>query len=127
MEEALRALLIAGLQGMPSSRVNWGQHLAGVQPYLVLNLISLNEGLTMQGPDGLETARVQIDAYAPTYKGASDAGRAVKALLHGHHGDGFQLIEFSGMRHMRETGDDADDGIYRASLDFLTHWRQPNG
>ena len=81
----------------------------------------------MQGPDGLETARVQIDAYAPSYKGATDTGRAVKALLHGHRSGGFRLIEFAGMRHLREAGEDADDGIYRASLDFLTHWRQPNG
>lgn len=127
MENELRDLLIAGLEGMTPSRVNWGQHLNGSQPYLVLNLISLNEALTMQGPDGLETARVQIDCYDTVFEDAANTGRAVKALLHGYRGGGFRLIEFAGMRHLREAGENADDGIFRASLDFLTHWRQPNG
>lgn len=125
METALRALLIAGLQGMPASRVNWGLHVNDTTgPYIVLNIISMTEGLTMQGPDGLESTRVQIDCYAPIFSAATNTGRAVKGLLHGHHGGGFRLIAFAGMRHLRESGNDADAGIYRASLDFITHWRQ---
>lgn len=128
METSLRALLIAGLQDMPATRVNWGMHMADTaSAYLVVHLIDLNEGLTMQGPDGLETSRVQIDAYAREYETAIGTGKAVKALLHGHHGGGFGLIQFAGMRVLREENNDASDGVFRASLDFLTHWRQTNG
>lgn len=128
METALSALLGAGLQDMPADRVNWGQHMQdGGNPYVVLHLIDLNEDMTMQGPDGLEQARVQIDCYAPTYWQANGMGRAVKALLSGHRGGGFQMIQFAGMRQLRESGENAGEAVYRASLDFLTHWRQPNG
>ena len=124
MEQELRALLIAGLQDVPVARINWGQHMATAGgPYVVLNLISLNEGLTMQGPDGLETSRVQMDVYAPTFGEANEMGRRLKSLLHGYQGDGFRLIQFDTMRHLRESGDNAGEAVYRASLDFLTHWR----
>lgn len=127
MEQEFRALLLAGLEGVPAARINWGQHLqmAG-GPYLVLNLISLNEGRTMQGPDGLEQARVQVDCYALSYGEASSMGRRVKSLLDFYRGGGFRGIMFDAMRHLRESGDNAGEAVYRASLDFLTHWRDEN-
>lgn len=119
---------------MPTERINWGQHMATAGgPYIVMHLISLNEGLTMQGRDGLETARVQIDVYALTFGTAIEMGRSLKSLLHGYQGGGFRLIQFSGMRSLREGGAGSLQGganggeaLYRASLDFITHWRNEN-
>lgn len=124
MEEAFRSLLSAGLSGVPAGRINWGQHPQdGGRAYIVLTVISLIEGMTQQGPDGLEQYRVQVDCYAPEFLTARNMGRDVKSLLGGHRGGGFRLIQFAGMRHLRESGEATGDALYRASLDFMTYWR----
>lgn len=125
MENALRPLLIAGLQDMPASRVNWGEHVSLIGAgYIVLNIIDLNEDLTLDGPDGLELYRVQVDCYAPFHADAGALAASVKALLSGYRGGAFLLIKFAGMRRLRENGDDQNSPIYRASLDFMVHWRR---
>lgn len=120
-------MLIAGLSGMPASRITWGEHLGAASSYIVLQLIDMAEGHTQQGPDGLEQSRVQIDCFAPDYLGARDLGRDVKALLDFHRGGGFRGIFFDGLRMTRESDENEGEAIYRASLDFLTHWRKNDG
>lgn len=88
-----------------------------------MHLISLNEGHTMQGPDGLQKIRVQVDCYAPNFGDAFDLAGRVKAALDFHRGGGFLGIFFDGMRLPREGGESKGGALYRASLDFLTHWR----
>ena len=134
METALRALLVAGLPGMSAGRLNWGEHPRDeTRPYVTLHLISLREGRTMQGPDGLEQSRVQVDCYAPTFGQAREIGQAVKQLLNHYRGGGFRGVFFDGMRTLREGGDsriigsDESAAFYRASLDFLINWRNDNG
>ncbi|MGP3699193.1 DUF3168 domain-containing protein [Rhodobacter sp. NSM] len=122
MEEALRALLLAssGVTALAGTRVNFGSHSQGAGfPYVVLNTISDREGLTISGPDGMQQARVQIDCYAKTYMAAKQLSRAVRAVLHGHSGGGFQGVFLDGTRDQREPGDDTARP-YRVSLDFLT-------
>ncbi|RHZ91151.1 DUF3168 domain-containing protein [Cereibacter sphaeroides] len=122
MEEALRALLLAsgGVTALAAKRVNFGSHPQGDPlPALVLNTISDREGLTVSGPDGVQQARVQIDCYAESYGAAKQLSRAVRAVLHGHSGGGFQGVFLDGARDLREPGDDTGRP-YRVSLDFLT-------
>lgn len=128
MEEEFRALLLAGLPAVQSTRINWGQHLqmAG-GPYLVIHLIAMSRGHTQQGPDRLERARVQVDCYAADFGTVNGIGRAVRDVLDFYRGGNFRGIFFDTMRQTRESGDTAGEAVYRASLDFLTHWRQPDG
>ena len=127
MEQALRALLLAGLPDMPASRISWGEHAQGAgRPYIVLHLISVTQDHHMQGPEALERSRVQVDCYAPTFGQVRSMAAAVKTALDFHSGGGFLGIFFAGMRQTRESGD-AGEAIYRASLDFLTNWRTSNG
>lgn len=127
MEQELRALLISGLPDIGAARINWGEAPQGtIRPFVVLNLISDTEGTTMQGRDGLRKSRVQVDCYGPDYSTVAAMMAAVKDALHGYHGGGFQGIFFAGGRVPREGNDEAS-AIYRASLDFMTHWRPDNG
>ncbi|WP_304620525.1 tail completion protein gp17 [Paracoccus sediminilitoris] len=128
MEEALRALLLAGLPAMTGERVNWGSHPqdtpASYAPsYIVLHLVGLNRGRTQQGSDGIDTCRVQIDAYATDFITARDLGTGIIDHLDFHRGGGFEAIFFDTARLTREGGSNPGDGLYRASLDFIIHWR----
>ncbi|RHZ91360.1 DUF3168 domain-containing protein [Cereibacter sphaeroides] len=122
MEEALRALLldVPAVAALVGPRVNFGRHPQGEPlPALVLTTVSDREGLTLAGPDGLQRARVQIDCYAESYGAAKQLSRAVRAVLHGHSGGGFQGVFLDGARDLREPGDDTGRP-FRVSLDFLT-------
>ena len=127
MEEALRALLTSSAAVTaiaPAARINWGTHPQGAPlPALVLNVISDAEGLTMQGPDGLSEGRMQADAYAMTYGEAKQLSRAVRAVLHGHSGGGFDLVQHVATRDSREGGSNEAERPFRVSLDFTTAWR----
>ncbi|OJH43970.1 hypothetical protein [Paracoccus sp. SM22M-07] len=128
MEEALRALLLAGLSDMTAERVNWGSHPQDMPAnapasYIVLHLVGLNRGRTQQGADGIDTSRVQIDAYAPDFITARDLGTGIINHLDFHCGGGFEAIFFDTARLTREGGSNPGDGLCRASLDFIIHWR----
>jgi hypothetical protein len=127
MEEALRALLAASsgvTAHVTAGRINWGAHRQGAGgPYIVLTVISGNEGLTMQGPDGLTAFRVQADVYAATYGAAKAAARAVIARLHGYRGGQFRLIEHADSRDSREGGTNEAERPHRVGLDFIVNWR----
>lgn len=129
MEQELRALLrsSAAVTGMVHGLVDWGESpQPGASRYIVLHLISDNEGVTMQGRDHLRQSRVQVNCYGPEYATAAALMAAVKDTLHGYRGGGFQGIFFAGGRVPREGNDEAS-AIYRASLDFFTHWRPEDG
>ena len=125
MEQELRALLRgnAAVAALAGGLVDWGESpQPGAARYIVLHLISDTEGATMQGRDGLRQSRVQVDCYGPDYAAVAALSAAVKDALHGYRGGGFGAIFFDGGRIPREGNDEAS-AIYRASLDFLTHWR----
>lgn len=126
--EADLLTVVAAASGLPVSRVNWGEAPAASRgTYVVLHLISWNEGHTQQGPDGLNTTRVQVDCYAPGWVAARTIGGAVKAALDGYCGGVFRGIFADGMRLTREGGANAGEASYRASLDFIVNWRTDNG
>lgn len=129
MQTDLRDLLMGypPLASQIGRMINWG---ASPQSYaathVVMTMVSDQEGMTMQGPDGLRRGRVQVDCYAPTYAAAAAVADAVRACLSGYRGGRFHGIFFAGSRDLRDTGDDAAD-IYRVSLDFMTNWRDDIG
>jgi hypothetical protein len=126
MEEAFRAILLAssGVTALaPASRINWGAHPQGAAlPGVVLNTISDAQGYNLQGPDGHFEGRVQVDCYAPTYSKAKQLSRAVRAVLDGHRGGGFQGVFLAGSRDTREGGANEAERPFRVSLDFTTHF-----
>lgn len=134
MEPELRALLQAGLPDVPPDRINWGEHPQdNSRNYIVLHLISASEGRTMQGRDGLERSRVQIDCYATNFGAARQMARSVKGVLDFYRGGQFLGVFLDTIRLPRETppnrdgGTDAGDQLYNASLDFIVNWRNQHG
>ena len=133
MEADLRALLLAGLSGMTVDRINWGESPQEITTdYIVLHLVSFQEGRTQQGPDGLEISRVQIDCYARSLGGARGMARSVQRALDFYRGGGFLGIFLDALRLPREDpthregGRDAGQPLYHASLDFIVNWRSQN-
>lgn len=125
MEEQFRAILLAssGVTALVGTRINWGAIPQGSSmPAIVLNTISQNNGHTMQGPDGLQEARVQVDIYGTTYGATKALSRAVLAALDGYSGGNFQGIFHAGTRDGREGGTNEADRPFRVSTDFMTQW-----
>jgi hypothetical protein len=56
-------------------------------PALVFSRTGRTEGLTLNGPDGLATVRITIDAWADSSVAARNLGDKLKARLHGVTGD----------------------------------------
>lgn len=125
MEEELRALLVtapAVTALVPATAINWGEIPQGTRPpAIALHLIDNADGMTLQGPDGLWQGRVQIDAYALTFAGATMIARALRDRLHGYKGGGFRLISLAQQRSNQDRG--ALDRPFWISIDFMTHWR----
>ena len=124
MQKAFRALLTgsAAVTALaPALRIEWGRRTQGAgYPAVQLGLVDGADGLTLDGPDGWFSGRVQVDCYALEYAEALELAEAVKAELHGHAGDGFQLIQAERMDDFSESG--AADLPFRFSLDFFTIW-----
>ena len=126
MEEDFRALLLAaaGVTNIVGTRVEWGSLGQGVSlPAVLLTLIDGAEGMTHEGPDGLTSARVQVDCYADNIGTAIVLRRAVIAALNGHKDANFQGVFHEGTRSTREGGTNEASRPYRESLDFEAHWR----
>jgi hypothetical protein len=126
MEEDLRAVLLgsSAVTDLAGMRINFGSHPQGaVLPGAVLTVIDGVEGMTYKGPDGLQTARVQIDCYGVTYLAAKTLARAVIALLHGYKDTAFLGVFHLSSRDSREGASNEADRPFRTSLDFMTHWR----
>ena len=125
MEEQLRALLLndSGVSSHVAGRVNFGAHPQG-QPFpaVVLATVSDNEGYTLQGPNGVTEARVQVDCYADSYGAAKLLSRAVRSLLSGYQHAAFQGVFFAGSRDSREGGSNDAERPYRTSMDFMVHF-----
>jgi hypothetical protein len=126
MEEALRALLLGStaVTDLCGQRINWGGHPQGADyPSLVLHVIDDSEGHTLEGPDGLSVARVQVDCWGDTYKQANGLARAVRARLDGHSGASFDSILLLASRDDRRNGTNEATRRFRVFLDFTVNWR----
>lgn len=100
MEEAFRALLqgSAAITALvPAASINWDEQSQGTSlPGVVLNKISLVDGFTLDGPDWLPTARVQVDSYALSKSAVVGLSRAIANALHGYRGGIFHLVQLVG-------------------------------
>jgi len=123
MEEHLFNLLAANLL-IPDQAIGWVTAPQGVgYPKVVLNVINDAEGLAHDGPTGLFEALVQVDVYALTRAETKTVARAVRELLHGYVGAGFQVIIHERTRDSREGGANEAERPYRVSMDFTTMWK----
>ena len=125
MEEALRQLLMSSsaVTSLCGQRIDFGGSPQGaVNPRVVLWTISDRADMTLDGPSSLSRARVQIDCYGATFLQAKTLSRAIRAVLDGYAGGGFQGVFLDGVRDMREGGSDEADRPYRSSLDFIINF-----
>lgn len=127
MEEALRARLLgsAGLVAIVERRVDWGMRAQGApMPAVTLNIITGSATLHMQGPDGWDRARVQLDTWGRTFKAARDIRHLVAdpsvGLLTAWRGDqsGYRLRTFV-LSHRSLDDSDAQGPVFRQSVDVL--------
>lgn len=128
MQEAFRALLLAdgGIAAVVDSdprRIAWGMRPRGTAlPAVALHLIDGIPDYAMEGPSGLEQARVQADCWGNTYASATLLSRAVKSVLSGlsatQDGIHFQGVFIDSERDLQDEGTDAEDELFRVSIDF---------
>jgi hypothetical protein len=124
MEEEFLALLTssAAVTAIVGNRINFGANVQGAPyPRIVMFTVSDFENHTMRGPDGLSVGRVQVDCYALTYGQAKLLSRAVRAVLDGYRGGGFQGVFHVATRDTREGGTNDAERPFRISLDFETN------
>jgi hypothetical protein len=89
MEEALRAVLAAAapVSALTGPRIGWRMRPQGTgEPAVVLHVVAALSGITLKGPDGYQTHRVQADCIGGTFPAALAVSRAVKEALHGYRG-----------------------------------------
>lgn len=124
MEQAFRALIVSAAPGgLTAVAINWGEHPQGAPwPGIVLSLVDDAEGVTLDGPSGLSTARVQVDCWAPTYRAASELGHDLRSSLNGHTDALFQGVFLIATRGGRDMA--APDRPFRASMDFEVIWNR---
>ena len=125
MEEQIVALLLgsSGVTALCGDRINFGANPQGsVNPRIVMWTIGDAEGHNTKGPDGHSVGRIQVDCYGSTYGSAKQLSRAVRAVLDGYSGGGFQGVFLAGTRATREGGSNEPDRPFRTSLDFITHF-----
>ncbi|HEV8035975.1 DUF3168 domain-containing protein [Yoonia sp.] len=125
MEEEIRALLLSRSEvtAICGNRIDFGANAQGASfPRVVLWTIGDAEGHNLSGPDGHSIGRIQIDNYALTYGQSKQLSRAVRSVLDGHSGGGFQGVFLAGSRDTREGGTNEADRPFRVSLDFITHF-----
>lgn len=126
MEDALRTLIKANtaIAALVGSRIYWGVIPQGsALPAIALHKISGDEWMHMSGPNGVFQARVQVDAYAITYKEVTAISRALNAALNCYRGGGFRFIEQLNDSARMEGGSNEADRPFRASIDFNVTWR----
>ena len=125
MEEQLRAILLAssGVTALVGTRVNFGEHPQGQPlPAIVMSTVSEVSDHTIDGPDGVPDARVQVDCYALAYGQAKLISRAVRAVLDGHSAGAIQGVFLAGARDMREGGTNKAERPFRVSMDFTVRY-----
>lgn len=124
---ALRAFLLADatIAAVVSTRVYPVKLPQGTNTAsLVYNLISEVGDAHNEGPDGLCSARIQIDAYAPTADAADVLARAVKERLFGYRGTmgtGGSAVEVKGVFIGGSARSDFDDEakMHHFGRDFI--------
>jgi len=127
MEEQLRALLRshAPLTALVGPKVFWDERPQRQRlPAVVMTLISDGSEHSIDGPDNLSTARVQIDCWSKTQKQKIAIAKVIRKYL-GHLSQGVidNTIHLQ-TRDGREGEKDQAGIVYRRSLDFNISYHQ---
>jgi len=130
VEEAFRAILAgdAGVSGFVGDEIHWVLAPKSQKdlPYLSLTTVVDEDDNTIEGPVGVKSAVVQVDAWASAYSEAVQVYRAVKAALAGFAGTvagtQVQAVFFEGARDLG--GDEGDRRLYGRSADFRIVWAE---
>lgn len=69
-------------------------------------------------------ARVQVDCWDDTYKGAHSLADAVTAALHGYRGDWSGLVVGGIFRKRKTDLSDTEVQVFRVSMDFQVHYHE---
>lgn len=124
MEEAFLNYLLAGssLAALVGGRINWVRSPQGAaSPRIVLYRIAGLRDMSLRGPTGFVSSRVQCDCISTSYSSAKATARAVEARVSGYSGT-TGGVRFEGVFLVAERDDffDADtpDKLFRTSLDF---------
>lgn len=100
-------------------------------PSLVYNRISAIGDHHMEGPSGLATVRMQIDAWATTADEAAELAAAVKWRLDGYRGEMLSaasppervFVQGAFFETMRDDVDAAAQ-LHRESQDYMLHFEE---
>lgn len=123
MEAGLQGLLAAdeGVAAIAAGRiypVNLPEQISG--PSATYRVISNIEEYTLDGPTGMMTARVQIDAWAEVYGDAKALAKAIHDALDSFTGafpDGTAVANVW-LDNAATDGYDADARLYRMQADY---------
>lgn len=130
MESDLRALLLshAPLTALVGTRIYWDEIPQTAQrPCIVMYLVSGLTDYHTQGPDGLNTTRVQFDCQSLLSTEKWAIGRALESALSGYRGvvggTNFQGM-FKSLERDKNERPATPDATYRVrQLDFEIWWR----
>jgi Protein of unknown function (DUF3168) len=130
MEDAVTLLLLNDprLAQLVGNRVHWDVAPQGTaRPYLILQVASADVDTTMEGRSGLETNRLQMDAYADSSPAAKNVARfafeALEAARGARHGIHIQGVFLDSRRDLPAGGPAGTVQLFRRSTDILITWR----
>ena len=90
----------------------------GAVPALVFNEVAGDNDVDLDGPTGVGSRRVQVDAWAETRAEATAVALAARAALDGHSG-GAEGLDVQSIFHMTQRwGFDAQTKLFRTSQDY---------
>jgi hypothetical protein len=102
--------------------VSWGRLGQGTAlPRIVLQVVSGDGAISLDGATGETSGRIQVDCYGKTHMQAGVTAREVRTLLDGYRGGPVKVMKFTAVRDHLEGGD--DDAVPRRSMDFAINYR----
>jgi len=127
MEDSFLALVRADVSvaDILGARIHWVRRPQDQDalPACVLQRITGLPGYHTKGPDGLVKSRVQIDVWGETYTSCKAAARSIISAISGYSGEvsgtKFQGIFIDGNRDMPDEDNDANNRLFRVSIDAL--------
>lgn len=126
MEEALTAVLKAdaALKLLIADRVHWGRAPQGApRPYVILQVISADVDQTMEGRNGLERTRLQVDAYSDrALEAKAISARVILALEAARGARGETMLHNVSVDSRRDFQPDGGEGkqpLFRRQTDLM--------
>ncbi|WP_298494507.1 DUF3168 domain-containing protein [uncultured Maritimibacter sp.] len=130
MKADLRSLLLSdsAVTLAAGGRVHWLRQPEGQSgvPFVVLQEISETEPMSLDGPTGLKSARVQLDVWADLLETAAYAADVIEAAINGFAGvqgdTRFHVITKVMRRDMGAVDADERRVLTRVSTDYAIVW-----